>query len=321
MEYRNLGKWGVKVSKFGLGGWATYGENVNDQKLVNKIVRAAYDSGINFFDMADVYARGESEKMMGKALRDFPRHTLVLSSKVFWPMSDDINDRGLSRKHIMESVEKTLQRIGTDYLDLYFCHRFDPETPVEETVRAMDDLVHQGKILYWGTSMWSAQQITEAQGIAAQANFYGPAVEQPLYNLIDRERYESEIAPMAEKFGMGIVTFSPLASGFLTGKYDEKIPENSRMARLEWLQERYYREELLEKLKAFKEVASELGFSRAQLAIAWVAAQKTVSSVILGATRVEQLQENLKAADLEISEEIDEKLKEIFSIPEINLEG
>ncbi|NOZ63210.1 MAG: aldo/keto reductase [Calditrichaeota bacterium] len=312
MEYRNLGKWGLKVSKFGLGGWATYGENVNDQKIVNQIVRTAYDAGINFFDMADVYARGESEKMMGKALREFPRHTLVLSSKIFWPLSDDVNDRGLSRKHIIESVEKTLQRIGTDYLDLYFCHRFDPETPIEETARALDDLVHQGKILYWGTSMWSSQQITEAQAIAAQGNFYAPVVEQPLYNLIDRKRYETEIAPMAEKFGMGIVTFSPLASGFLTGKYDDGIPEGSRMARLEWLQERYYQEQFLKKLKSFKDFAENLGISRAQLAIAWVAAQKTISSVILGATRVEQLQENLEAAEITITREIDEQLQQIF---------
>ncbi|OQX83724.1 aldo/keto reductase, partial [candidate division KSB1 bacterium 4484_87] len=290
MEYRNLGKWGIKVSKFGLGGWATYGEKVSDQKIVDHIVRTAYDAGINFFDMADVYAGGESEKMMGAALREFPRHTLVLSSKVFWPMSSDANDRGLSRKHIMESVEKSLKRIGTDYLDIYFCHRFDPETPMEETVRAMDDLVHQGKILYWGTSMWNDQQITEAQGIALQGNFYAPVVEQPLYNLIDRKEYETKIAPMAKKYGMGIVTFSPLASGFLTGKYDDGIPENSRMARLEWLKDRYYQEQFLNKSRAFKNLASDLGFSRTQIAIAWVAAQETVSSVILGATRVEQLE-------------------------------
>ena len=316
MEYRKIGKWGIKVSKFALGGWATYGESVKNQKIVDKIVSEAYDAGINFFDMADVYAGGESEKMMGKALRDFPRHTLVLSSKVFWPMSNDVNDRGLSRKHIMESVEKSLQRIGTDYLDIYFCHRFDAETPIEETLRAMDDLIHQGKILYWGTSMWSAQQITEVQGLAAQRNFYPPIVEQPLYNLIDRQRYETEIAPMLEKYGMGGVTFSPLASGFLSGKYDDGIPENSRMARMDWLKETYYKENLLQKLRDFKSLAEEIGFSRAQIAIAWVAAQKTVSSVILGATKVEQLRENLKALHIELSSELNEKLKQIFSIDE-----
>ena len=312
MEYRSLGKCGTKVSKFGLGGWATFGDSVFDQQVVKGIIHAAHDAGVNFFDMADVYGGGESEKMMGKVLQDFPRHRLVLTSKTFWPASDDINDRGLSRKHIMESVEKSLKRIGTDYLDIYFCHRFDKETPLEETVRAMDDLVHQGKILYWGTSEWTGQQLTEVHGIADFRNLYKPQVEQPMYHLLGRKKFEQDVLPVVEKTGMGAVTFSPLASGFLTGKYDQGIPEGTRMSRMEWLKDWLYNPENLERLKKFKGIAEELGYSRSQLAIAWVAAQRGVSSVILGATKVSQINENLKALKINITQEIDQKLREIF---------
>ncbi|MHB9032823.1 MAG: aldo/keto reductase, partial [Anaerolineae bacterium] len=179
MLYRHLGTAGVKLSAIGLGGWTTFGESIKDVSLTKSVISAAYDHGVNFFDSADAYARGEAERQMGAVLREFPRHTLVVSSKLFWPMSEDVNDRGLSRKHIMESIHKSLKRLGMDYLDIYFCHRFDPETPTEEVVRAMDDLVHQGKILYWGTSEWTAAQIAEAVGLARQHNLYGPQVEQP----------------------------------------------------------------------------------------------------------------------------------------------
>lgn len=313
MEYRALGRCGTKVSKYGLGGWATFGDSVNSQKIVHDIIHKAYDAGINFFDMADVYAGGESEKMMGNVLKEFPRHTMVLTSKAYWPASDDINDRGLSRKHLMESVEKSLKRIGTDYLDIYFCHRFDAETPVEETARAMDDLIHQGKILYWGTSEWTGAQLLEAHHICDGRNLYGPQVEQPMYNLVEREKVEEDIIPVAEKNGMGLVTYSPLASGFLTGKYDEGIPEGSRMSRYDWIKEWLYNDANLNKMKEFKKIADDLGYSRSQLAIAWVAAQQGISSVILGATRVEQLSENLKALEINITQELNDDLKKLFT--------
>lgn len=238
MEYRRLGKAGIKLSAVGLGGWTTFGESIQDRALARDIIRAAYEQGINFFDIADAYARGGSEEMMGQVLREFPRHTLVISSKLYWPMSDDVNDRGLSRKHILESVDKSLQRIGTDYLDIYYCHRFDPETPLEETVRAMDDLVHQGKVLYWGTSEWSGAQIAEAVGLARQHNLYAPSVEQPHYSLLHRERVEGEIIPAVRAHGIGLTTFSPLGNGILTGKYDQGVPNDSRAARNEHLRGR-----------------------------------------------------------------------------------
>ncbi len=312
MEYRPLGKCGTRVSKLSLGGWTTFGNLVRDEQVTREIIRTAYEAGINFFDIADIYANGEAERFMGKVLKEFPRHTLVISTKVFWPMSEDINDRGLSRKHIMESVEKSLQRIGTDYLDIYFCHRFDENTPLEETARAMDDLIHQGKVLYWGTSEWSGAQLMEANYLCENKNLYRPQVEQPQYSLLFRKRFEKEVRPVTQQTGMGVVTWSPLASGLLTGKYDQGIPPDSRLAKIEWLQDSLYREEYLERTRRFKILAEELGCSRAQLAIAWVAAQEGVSSVILGATRVEQLKENLGALEVEITPEIQEKLNEIF---------
>ncbi|MCD6100473.1 MAG: aldo/keto reductase, partial [Candidatus Marinimicrobia bacterium] len=229
MEYRRVGRSGLKVSVFGLGGWLTFGESVKDKKIINRIIKTAYEKGINYFDIADVYALGEAEKLMGEVLREYPRHRLVIASKVFWPMSDDINDRGLSRKHIFESIDKSLKRIGTDYIDIYYCHRFDPEVPLEETLKAMSDLVHQGKILYWGTSMWSHAQILEAMMLCERYGLYKPIVEQPVYNLIIREHFEKEVKPSIEKFGIGAIVFSPLLSGILTGKYDEGIPPGSRL--------------------------------------------------------------------------------------------
>ena len=184
MKYRRLGEAGLKVSAVSLGGWTTFGESIQDQAIADSIIKKAYDVGINFFDTADAYAGGKSEEMMGKVLTNFPRHTLVISSKLFWPMSDDVNDRGLSRKHIMESIDKTLKRIGTDYLDIYYCHRYDPETPLEEVVTAMDDLVHQGKVLYWGTSEWTGAQIADAAGTAAGRGLYAPRVNQPGFSEI-----------------------------------------------------------------------------------------------------------------------------------------
>jgi voltage-dependent potassium channel beta subunit len=313
MNYRRLGAAGLRVSEISLGGWTTFGESLKDQNLAQQIIRHAYEAGVNFFDIADIYAKGESEKMMGEVLGEFPRHTLVISSKVFWPMSDDINDRGLSRKHIMESVEKSLKRIGTDYLDLYFCHRYDEDTPLEETVRAMDDLVHQGKILYWGTSEWSGEQIAAALDFCQQNGLYKPQTEQPHYSLLHRTRVEGEILPVTEPGGMGLVVWSPLESGMLTGKYDGGLPDDSRLARLGWLQDRLYHEATVEKVRQFKAIADDLGATRAQVAIAWTLRQQGVSSAITGATRLEQLQETLPAADLKLSDEVLARLDALFA--------
>lgn len=313
MPYRKLGKSGVTLSAFSLGGWITFGGHVRDKKEIQKIHTLAFEAGINFFDIADVYARGESEILMGAALKEFPRHELVISSKAFWPMSEDVNDKGLSRKHLMESVEKSLKRIGTDYLDLYFCHRFDPETPLEETIRAMDDLIHQGKILYWGTSEWTGSQLSDCQQICRDGGYYRPIVEQPQYNLITRDKFERDTLPAIQKFNMGTVTWSPLASGMLTGKYDSGV-NTGRLAQgnLSWLKESLVTEENIKRVKEMKKIADELECSRSQLAIAWVAEQPGVSSVILGASSAEQLQENLGAIEVEITPEIDAQLKKLF---------
>lgn len=302
MKYRNLGRSGLQLGALALGGWTTFGESVKDAGTIRSIITTAYERGVNFFDMADAYARGEAERAMGRVLKEFPRHTLVLASKVFRPMSDDVNDRGLSRKHIMEGVEGTLKRIGTDYLDLYFCHRDDPETPIEETVRAMDDLVHAGKVLYWGTSEWPAEKIEEALHVAGQS-LYRPQVEQSLYNLLARERVEAQIADLIRQ-GLGLVVWGPLAFGLLTGKYDGGLPADSRLARMSALRESWYREAWVESVRRLKPLADGLGVSRAELALAWLLHQPGVNSVITGAVQVSQLEANLKAVDLALPAEV-----------------
>lgn len=313
MKYRRLGHAGIKVSELSLGGWTTFGESLTDWQLARDIIVTAFDNGINFFDIADIYANGAAERLMGSILKLFPRHELVISSKTFWPMSDDVNDRGLSRKHIMESVDKSLQRIGTDYLDLYFCHRFDPETPVEETVRAMDDLVHQGKILYWGTSEWTGAQIQEALDICEKYNLYKPQTEQPQYNLLVRKKVEDDVLPVTEPNGIGLVVWSPLASGMLTGKYDEGIPEDSRVARFDWLRNDIYKQDIVRAVAALKPVADDLGVTRAQLAIAWTLRQPGVSSSITGATKVQQLHDTLKAIDIALDEDVLKRIDTIMT--------
>lgn len=313
MEYRHLGKAGIKVSKISLGGWITFGGSLKDVQRARQIITSAYDNGINFFDIADIYAKGASEELMGSILKSFPRHTLVISSKVFWPMSDDVNDRGLSRKHIMESVEKSLKRIGTDYLDLYFCHRYDETTPLEETVRAMDDLIHQGKILYWGTSEWSAEQIQAALDLCEKYNLYKPQIEQPQYNLLHRDRIENEVLPVTEPNGIGLVVWSPLASGLLTGKYDNGIPDDSRFASEEWLKDRYHQEQTIQAVRNLKPIADDLGISRSQMAIAWTLRQSGVSSAITGATKPEQIVETVKASEVKLPEEALSKIDEIVA--------
>jgi len=312
MRYRSLGRCGTKVSIFGLGGWTTFGGSVTDGTTIQAVLHAAFDAGVNFFDTADVYAKGECERAMGKVLRDFPRHELVISSKLFWPMTDHVNDRGLSRKHVMESIDKSLQRLGTDYLDIYFCHRFDEETPVEETARAMDDLAHAGKVLYWGTSEWTGGQVRDVHAMCHRRNLYAPQVEQPQYSLLVRGKFEKDVRPAAVECGMGLVVWSPLGSGMLTGKYDRGIPADSRLGRVAWLKEEIHTEATVELVRRFKPMAEKLGCTRAQLALAWTAAQPGVSSVILGATRPAQLEENLVALALEIVPKIDAEVASLF---------
>lgn len=313
MHYRRLGHSGLKVSEISLGAWVTFGAQVDEQTAID-LLHAAYEQGVNFFDNADVYANGQAELVMGRAIKDLPRSALVISSKVFWPTMPGPNGRGLSRKHIRESVEASLKRLELDYLDLYFCHRYDPDTPVEEVVRAMDDLVHQGKILYWGTSEWEASQVALAIGAARQYGLTPPTVEQPQYNLYHRSRVETELAPICREFGLGLVTWSPLYSGILSGKYNDSIPEGSRatLSSMAWVRDRIT-PELVQKTRKLTALAQELELTTAQLAIAWILRRKDVSSVITGATRLEQLDENLAAAEAvdSLTEDVLERIEQI----------
>ena len=308
MHYRRLGHSGLKVSEISLGSWVTFGTQVDEKKAVS-LLQAAYEHGINYFDNADIYADGKAEIIMGQAIKDLPRTELVLSSKVFWPTSTGPNGRGLSRKHVMESVHASLKRMNVDYLDLYFCHRYDPDTPIEEVVRTMNILIQQGKILYWGTSEWEASQVARAYGIARQYNLIPPTMDQPQYNLLHRKRVEDQLMPLCRELGIGLTTFSPLAYGILTGKYNEGIPEGSR-ASLEnygWVRDRITPERI-ERVKKLQAIAKDLGVTSGQLAIAWILRRKEVSTVITGASHPEQLDENLGAA--EIVDKLDNDLLE-----------
>lgn len=297
MHYRRLGRSGLKVSEISLGSWITFGNQV-EEGTAETLLHEAFDAGINFFDNADMYANGKSEVVMGQAIQDLPREELVLSSKVFWPTGKGPNGRGLSRKHVTESLHTSLKRMGTDYLDMYFCHRFDPDTPVEEVVRTMSDLIHQGKILYWGTSEWEAAQVMEAYGIARQYGLVPPSMEQPQYNLFHRKRVEDTIMPICRELGLGLTTFSPLYYGILTGKYNEGVPQGSRASLDDyaWIRDRITPERV-NIVKKLTEVANDLSITPSQLAIAWILRRKEVSSVITGASRPEQLDENLGASE------------------------
>lgn len=295
MNYRKMGRTGLKLSEIALGAWVTFGDQI-DEDIAVDLVHKAYDAGVNYFDNADVYANGQAEQVMGKAIQDLPREGLVLSSKVFWRTMPGANGRGLSRKHIMEACQASLQRIGTPYLDLYFCHRFDPETPVEEVVHAMDDLIHQGKILYWGTSEWRAAQIAEAHMIARDRGLYPPMVEQPQYNMFARKKVEDELAPAADAFGFGMVTWSPLRFGVLSGKYNDGLPEETtRLTRDDSWAEKELTEERLDRVRQLTELADGLGLTMAQLAIGWLLRLPQVTSVITGATKQKHLEDNLEA--------------------------
>jgi voltage-dependent potassium channel beta subunit len=304
MQYRRLGAAGMKVSALSLGGWINYGEGKVAEDEARRVVEYAYEHGVNYFDLADVYGRGKAEEQMGAVLKQFPRHTLVIATKVFWAMSDDVNDRGLSRKHIFESIDKSLKRLGTDYVDIYFCHRPDPETPMIETIRAMDDLIRMGKVLYWGTSVWTGAQLREAYALCERYGLYPPQVEQPQYSMLYREHFETDILPTAAQLGVGLVLWSPLAFGMLTGKYDDGVPPDSRFAREDWAKERMMTEENVQRVRNLKKIADELGVTRSQLALAWTLRHPGVSSAIMGATKVSQLEDNLKAIELTLSDDV-----------------
>ena len=297
MHYRRLGRSGLKVSEISLGAWVTFGNQIDEITSVN-LIKEAFDQGINFFDNADMYANGQAEIVMSKALADMTREELVISSKVFWPTMKGPNGRGLSRKHITESINASLKRLGTDYVDMYFCHRFDPDTPVEEVVRTMSDLIQQGKVLYWGTSEWEASQVVQAYGTAREFGLVPPSMDQPQYNLFHRKRVEDTLMPVCREFGLGLTTFSPLYFGLLTGKYNNGIPKGSRASLDDygWIRDRITPERI-EIVKRLTEVANDLDITPAQLAIAWILRRKEVSTVITGATRLEQLDENLGASE------------------------
>lgn len=306
MEYRRLGKSGLKVSAFSLGSWVTFGDQISDA-VAEDLMVTAYEAGINFFDNAEGYASGKSEEVMGAILekQGWARDTYVVSSKVFfgsapWGQKKP-NQTGLSRKHVFEACDAALNRLRVDYLDLYFCHRPDPETPIEETVWAMNHLIAQGKVLYWGTSEWSAQEIQEAVTIAKENRLIGPTMEQPQYNMLCRDRVEKEYARLYSGAGIGTTIWSPLASGFLTGKYLNGVPADSRLAleNMSWLRDRLTGDlkDHVQKVRDLKAIADELGSSLPCLAIAWCLKNPNVSTVILGASKVAQLEENLKSLD------------------------
>jgi voltage-dependent potassium channel beta subunit len=305
-----MGRTGLQISSVSIGGWLTFGGSV-DAANTQAIIRAAVDAGVNFIDLADVYSKGAAESVIGDLLGEYRRSDLVLSSKVFGRMGDGANDRGLSRKHIMESVEGSLKRLKTDYLDLYFCHRRDADTPLEETVRAMDDLVHQGKVHYWGTSVWPSDALTDAHDLCARRGYYAPLVEQPQYSLLERS-IEADVLPEAARLGMGVVVWSPLAGGLLTGKYNDGVPQGSRGAETEWLNEKL-NDPTIERLRRLSTAADGLGVQPSQLALAWILRRPEITSVITGATRAEHVAMNVEAADLELSDDVAQQLSEVFS--------
>jgi voltage-dependent potassium channel beta subunit len=312
MNYRRLGAAGLKLSELSLGSWVTYGGQVGEEVAV-KCMSIAYDTGVNFFDSAEAYAEGKAEIVMGNVFKKlgWPRESIVVSSKVFWG-GEGPNDKGLSRKHIFEACRKSLKRLQMDYLDLFFCHRPDPNTPIEETVRAMDDLVHQGKILYWGTSEWSAPDIMRAHGLAREYGLTPPQLEQPQYNMLHRERVEDEYLPLYREIGLGTTIWSPLASGLLSGKYAKGIPSGSRatLPGYEWLRKNVITPQNVEKAKQLEPVARDMGCTLAQLALAWCLKNPNVSTVITGASRPEQVSENMKA--LEVAPKLDsDRLEQI----------
>jgi voltage-dependent potassium channel beta subunit len=300
MDYRRLGRAGLKLSELSLGAWVTYGGQVGED-VARECMLAAYEAGVNFFDNAEAYANGNAEIVMGNVIKKlgWRREGIVVSTKIFWG-GDGPNDTGLSHKHLVEGMNSALRRLQMDYVDLVFCHRPDPNTPIEETVQAMDILIKQGKAFYWGTSEWSAAEILRADGLARQYGLTPPAMEQPQYNMLTRERFEKEYLPLYKELGYGTTIWSPLASGILTGKYNQGIPAGTRatLPGYEWLRENVITPERIDKAKRLQPLAANLGCSMAQMALAWCLKNPNVSTVITGASRREQVVENMKALEV-----------------------
>jgi voltage-dependent potassium channel beta subunit len=320
MEYRRLGKSGLQLSILSFGSWVSFSKQINE-KVADELMGIAYDSGINFFDNAEVYALGESEKMMGKVLKKkkWDRTSYIISSKAFFGWrgkANKPNQTGNSRKHLMEACNEALQRLQVDYLDMFFCHRPDKQTPIEETVWAMNHLIQQGKVLYWGTSEWSGVEIMEAHRVAEHYRLIGPAMEQPQYNLFEREKVEKEFLEIYKNVGLGTTIWSPLASGLLSGKYNDGIPKGSRFA-LEgfgWLKDQWVMDEKVKKVKKLSDLAAKLGVTTAALSIAWCIKNPNVTTAILGATKKTQLLDNLKALEVQakLTPEVIEKIEAII---------
>ena len=310
MEHRKLGTSGLKLSTLSFGSWVTFDQQLNDDAAL-ECLQTAWDAGVTFFDNAEGYAAGESEKIMGRCFQNlgWERNTYTVSTKFYWGLTEGPNTRfTLNRKYLMSAIDASLDRLKMDFVDLIFCHRADPETPMEEIVWAMSDIIASGRALYWGTSEWSAEQIREAWEVADKLNLRKPVMEQPEYHLLQRDRVEKEYAPLYGDLGIGLTTWSPLASGLLTGKYSEGIPQDSRgsLPGYEFLKNQLTDKTSIQKVENLKVISDEIGCSLAQLAIAWCTLNKNVSTVITGASRVEQVRENL--ASLEVAEQIDEEL-------------
>lgn len=315
MKYRNVGKSGLKVSEIAIGSWMTDLQGSEKAAVAEETIRKAYDAGVNFFDCADAYSGGEAEKFLGRVLKDYSRSSYVVSSKVFFPTGRGANEWGLSRKHIFENIDRTLKNMDLDYIDMYFCHRFDPTTPMEETLRALSDLVSQGKILYYGVSEeWSAARLTEAQKIIKEYHLYPMTVVQPQYHMMDRY-IEHEIMDVCEKYGMGITPFSPLAQGLLTGKYKkgQPYPEGSRATHQADKQvNNLLTDENLDKVEKMSKIAEELGTNMSVLALAWILRKQVISSVITGASKPQQLENNIAASGFEIPQDALKEIEEIL---------
>lgn len=320
MEYRRLGRSGLQLSVLSFGSWVSFHKQIDDS-IADELMGIAYDNGVNFFDNAEVYALGKSEEMMGRVLKKkgWDRTSYVVSSKAYfgWRGKENKpNQTGLSRKHLVEACHEALQRLQVDYLDLYFCHRPDKSVPIEEVVWTMNHLIQQGKILYWGTSEWSGVEIMEAHRVAQAYRLIGPTMEQPEYNIFNRQKMENEYLEVFKNVGLGTTIWSPLASGLLTGKYNNGIPEGSRLSipGFEWLKDKTLADEKLQKVQAYQQVADELGCSMAALSIAWCVKNPNVSTAILGATKKEQLFENLKALEVlpKLTEEVMNRIDDIF---------
>jgi voltage-dependent potassium channel beta subunit len=316
MNYRRLGKSGLKLSELSLGAWITFGEQVHEDVAL-ECMKAAYEAGVNFFDNAEGYANGNAEIVMGNVLKKmgWRRESLIISTKIFWG-GEGPNDKGLSHKHIIEGVNNALRRLQMGYVDLVFCHRPDPDTPIEETVRAMDIVIREGKAFYWGTSEWSAADVMRADGLARQYGLTRPAMEQPQYNMFVRERVEREYLPLYRDLGYGTTIWSPLASGLLTGKYNQGIPSDSRAALkgYEWIGESVLTADRIEKVKQLQPIAADVGCTFAQLAIAWCLKNPNVTTVLTGASRVKQVHENLLATDLasKLTGEVMERIERVL---------